>query len=126
VNFSGFTFVNDIWFHLMVIRDSANGTRIFKDGVESTSGIQTVTGTYTLNAIGRYSTAPTFNWDGLIDDAAAWNRTLSTSEIRDLYRLGRGGMLQRRSRRRGYVQQAGFRAHYATQRNAQLIGGGLR
>jgi hypothetical protein len=64
--------------------------------------------------------------DGLMDQMCVHNRALSANEIRQLYQLGRGGMLQRRSRRRGYVQQAAFRAHYATQRNAKLIGGGLR
>jgi hypothetical protein len=62
----------------------------------------------------------------ICSDATVWNRGMSIDEIRELYRIGAGGMLQRRSRRRGYVQQAGFRAYYATQRNAQLIGGGLK
>jgi hypothetical protein len=59
-------------------------------------------------------------------DAIAFNRCLSAGEWRRLYELGRGGMLHRKRRRRVYSEQAGFRAHYATQRNAQVIGGGLR
>ena len=61
----------------------------------------------------------------IVSDAIGWNRALSQNEVSRLYNLGRGGMLQRRSRRRAYSQQAAFRPHYA-QRNAQLIGGGLR
>jgi hypothetical protein len=62
----------------------------------------------------------------IVSDAIGWNRALSQNEVARLYQLGRGGMLQRKPRRRAYSMQAGFRAHYATQRNAQLIGGGLR
>jgi hypothetical protein len=60
------------------------------------------------------------------DDWIVWNRSLTDNEVARLYQFGRGGMLQRKPRRRAYSMQAGFRAHYATQRNAQLIGGGLR
>ena len=62
----------------------------------------------------------------VLDDVIVWNRELQPNEVARLYQLGRGGMLERRRRRRVYTEQAGFRAHYATQRNAQLIGGGLR
>jgi hypothetical protein len=76
--------------------------------------------------IGNYATA---NLDrtarGQYFDAIAWNRRLSPNEWSQLYQLGRGGMLQRRSRRRAYVEPAGFRAHYASQRS-RIIGGGLK
>jgi hypothetical protein len=64
-------------------------------------------------------------WNGLLDDLIIWNRGLTDNEVARLYQLGRGGMLERRRRRRVYTEQAGFRGYYATQR-AQLIGGGLR
>jgi hypothetical protein len=60
-----------------------------------------------------------------LDDVIVWNRELQPNEVARLYQLGRGGMLERRRRRRVYAEQAGFRAHYRSQR-AQLIGGGLR
>jgi hypothetical protein len=63
---------------------------------------------------------------GDYSDFMAWNRCLTANEWHQLYQLGRGGMLQRKPRRRAYSVQAGFRAYYATQRNAQLIGGGLK
>ena len=46
--FSGFSFSNSVWFHVVVSRDPANGVRVWKDGIESTSGTQTIAGTYTL------------------------------------------------------------------------------
>jgi hypothetical protein len=79
------------------------------------------TASFDLGGTGGVETA-----NGQIDDFVVWNRDLSAGEVAALHRLGRGGMLQRRPRRRVYTEPAGFRAHYATQRNAQLIGGGLR
>ena len=64
--------------------------------------------------------------NGDYSDIMAWNRCLTANEWRQLYQLGRGGMLQRKPRRRAYSIPSAFRAHYATQRNAQLIGGGLK
>jgi hypothetical protein len=122
VNFSGFTFTNNVWFHLVISRDAANGVRIWKDGVQSTSGSQAVSGTYTLNALGRYSTASAFWWDGLIDDVAAYNRALTAGEIRTLSR--RRGIAYEARRNQDYGS-SGFQAAWARQRT-QLIGGGLR
>ena len=62
---------------------------------------------------------------GTVDDCVIWNRALSQNEIRQLYQLGRGGMYQRRRRRRLYAAQAGFQAAWALRRS-QIIGGGLR
>ena len=108
--FSGFTFTNSVWFHIAISRDSANGVRVWKDGVESTSGTQTIAGTYTLQCLGRYADAAGANapyqWDGLISDAMVWSKPLTHNEIRELYLLGRGGMFQRRQVRRGYVSEA--------------------
>ena len=96
------------------------------------NGVQVVTGAGpaalpTTNRnweIGYYLPANTYT-NGLIDEFIIFDRALSANEVRNLHQLGRGGMLERRRRRRAYIQQAGFRPHYA-QRNAQLIGGGLR
>ena len=47
---------------------------------------------------------------GAIDSVALWNRALAPNEVRSLYNLGRGGMLERRRRRRVYsVQDTGNR-----------------
>ena len=108
--FSGFTFSNSIWFHIVISRDFANGVRVWKDGIESTSGTQTITGTYTLQGIGRYANAAggnaPYQWDGFISDVVVWNKPLAPNEVGELYMLGRGGMFQRRRVRRGYLSEA--------------------
>jgi hypothetical protein len=107
--FSGFTFSNAVWFHLVVSRDIANGVRVWKDGIESTSGTQTIAGAFTLQCLGRYVNAAGANapyqWDGQISDAMVYSRVLASGEIRELYLIGRGGMFQRRRVRRGYVSE---------------------
>jgi len=43
--------------------------------------------------------------NALIDNVAAWSRGLTPNDAARLYQLGRGGMLERRRRRRVYVNQ---------------------
>ena len=118
------------WYHFALSRDANYGVRLYLNGIESTSGVQTVTGTYTLNRIGQYANnagaTVGFMWDGLLDDMTVFDRMLSSNEIRQLYQLGRGGIYQRRRRtlRRVGVEQAGFRAYWARRQN-QIIGGGV-
>jgi hypothetical protein len=123
---TGFTVTANEWVHLVGTTDRTSGVSvIYVDGTSRNSGS---VGTSAIS--GQFSIGDQFenneSADGQIDDVAIWNRVLTPNEIRRLNQLGRGGMLQRRSRRRAYSMQAGFRAHYATQPNAQLIGGGLR
>jgi len=84
--FVGLLFGNNEWFHLAVQRDSGNGVRVYKNGVESSSGSQSVVGTFSLNALGRYADAAGANapyqWDGYIDDVRVYNRALTPAEIR--------------------------------------------
>jgi hypothetical protein len=61
--------------------------------------------------------------NGNQDDIGLWSRALSASEIWQLYQLGRGGMLQRRSRRRAYLFMPGVNIPILTARNS-IIGGG--
>ncbi len=125
-----FSVANDQWYHFALSRDASNGVRLYLNGVESTSGVQTVTGTYTLNRIGQYSNNSGgnvgFMWDGLLDDMTVFKRPLPESQIRQLYLLGRGGMYARRRRtlRRVAIEQAGFKAYWARRQN-QIIGGGV-
>lgn len=111
-----FSVANDQWYHFALSRDASNGLRLWLNGVESTSGVQTVAGTYTLNRIGQYSNNSGLDaglmWDGLLDDMTVFNRMLTANEIRRLYLLGRGGMYERRRRtlrRVGVEQPTGAR-----------------
>jgi hypothetical protein len=89
--FLGLQFAINEWFHLVIQRDLGNGVRVYKNGVESTSGSQSVAGTFSLNALGRYASAATFNWDGYIDDIRVYDRTITIPEIRPLsFRRGIG------------------------------------
>ena len=64
-------------------------------------------------------------FDGQIAEVIVWHRQFTQNDVAAFRGLGPGGMLQRRSRRRAYVEPAGFRAHYASQRS-RIIGGGLK
>jgi hypothetical protein len=55
---------------------------VFIDGVRSTTAPQSVTGTFTLNSLGRYAGNTTFLWDGLLDDIRIYDRALTPAEIR--------------------------------------------
>ena len=60
-----------------------------------------------------------------IAEACVWNRGITPSETRELYRLGPGWFGKRESMFPGYAEQAaGFKAYWA-RRQSQLIGGGL-
>ena len=114
-----------VWQHVAITL-SGGVASVYYQGRREASG--NLGGTISINTgelrIGDYFTDRTIL--GMVDDVIMFNRGLTPTEMWRLYQLGRGGMLERRRRRRVYVEQAGFRAHYATQRNAQLIGGGLR
>jgi len=81
-----FSISNNQWYHFAMIRDANNSVRLFVNGIESTSGAQTVTGTYTLNRIGQYANNAGgntgFMWDGLLDDIAIYNLALTPGKIR--------------------------------------------
>ena len=61
---------------------------------------------------------------GRIDSVCLWNRALSQDEVSVLYNLGRGGMLERRRRRRVYSVQADSVKSYLFVSRGQVIGGG--
>lgn len=123
-NMAGTTSAGDvgIWFNGVAASVTqsvlGNGTQAFDSDLAET---------FYIARYGRTSGGGNGFFAGQLDDIIVHRRILTPNEIRRLYELGRGGMLERRRRRRrrAYVQQAGFRAHYATQRT-QLIGGGLR
>jgi hypothetical protein len=70
------------WSHFCATRQADNLVSVFIDGVRSTTAPQSVTGTFTLNSLGRYAGNTTFLWDGLLDDIRIYDRALTLSEIR--------------------------------------------
>jgi hypothetical protein len=130
VRASGTTTVSTsgVWQHVAMTLRGGVAAAYYNGRAEATGN---VTGTITLNngdlQIGSYNGGQTLDRSirGMVDDVVIWNRGLTPTEMWRLYQLGRGGMLERRRRRRVYAEQVGFRAHYRSQR-AQLIGGGLR
>ena len=118
----------DTW-SLITYTKSGTSVSGFRDGQQiystTTADAIIVYKTVQKIGIGDCVSAPFRQFNGRLDDVIIWNRGLSPNEVQRLYQLGRGGMLERRRRRRVYTEQAGFRGHYRPQR-AHLIGGGLR
>ena len=70
------------WSHVCVTRQPDDLASVFIDGVRSTTAPQSVTGTFTLNALGRYAGNTTYLWDGYLDDICIYDRALTLAEIR--------------------------------------------
>lgn len=91
--FDGFSFSNNMWYHIVVSRNTSNAVRVFVNGIESTSGSQTINGTFTLNGVGRYANATggnaPYQWDGLIDNVRIYNRPISATEVQQLFQAQR-------------------------------------
>jgi hypothetical protein len=69
------------WSHVCVTRQPDDLASMFIDGVRSTTAPQSVTGTFTLNSLGRYALNTGYLWDGLLDDIRIYNRALTPAEI---------------------------------------------
>lgn len=99
------------WSHVVGTISGTTGT-VYAEGVQLATGtVSAVGNTADVLTLGRYSTGGgNYYLNGRMSDAAIWNRALTANEIRRLYQLGRGGMLERRRRRRVYsVQDTGNR-----------------
>jgi hypothetical protein len=55
---------------------------VFTNGVRSTTAPQSVTGTFSLNSLGRFAGNTTYLWDGYLDDIRIYDRAITLSEIR--------------------------------------------
>jgi hypothetical protein len=92
--------INDgAWHHLVGVRDHAgNITQLYVDGVLAGSGSGALTSyasTYYFGVGSRYSGSlwETFFFDGSVDEVRMYNRTLSATEIWNLYQAGGGAIL---------------------------------
>jgi hypothetical protein len=60
-----------------------------------------------------------------MDDLIVFNAALTSNEVREIYRLGRGyGVFPEPDFDEGFAAAAGFKAYWA-RRQSQLIGGGV-
>ena len=87
------TLTKDTWYHVVfsVDRDNAANTKMYIDGVDDTFGTPTVTTNSKSNVepleIGRWS-GDGYYFNGKLDEVRIYNRSLSASEIQNLYELG--------------------------------------
>jgi hypothetical protein len=122
--FSG-TIANNTVNHVVVTRDAGNTSRVWINGVESSTGGLSMTGNMPINQFGQYlngagGNAP-YSWDGWISETAFYTRALTAAEIRELYRRGNGAIgreLTGQTRRRTY----GFVAATGARRRRILTG----
>jgi len=89
---TGQTIIKDgTWHHVVVVKDDSllpgNNVTLYVDGQVDGAGTITNSPTPTNSQIGaRFSVdSYDYNFNGLIDDIALWNRALGDVEIRDLY-----------------------------------------
>jgi hypothetical protein len=117
------------WTHVAVSVSGVGTPRIWINGVESTVSLTASSGTVTLPAAqpcmigidGQFGTTTTlYNFAGLIDDLAVYDRRLTGGEARLLAR--RRGIAY--EARRDVLGGAGFAAYWA-RRQSQIIGGGV-
>jgi len=87
--------INDgAWHHLVGIHDAGSTTDIWIDGDLAVSGTGTGPGDRSgVMTIGDNPESNNRNWNGLIDEVAVWNRTLTIDEVAELYNSGAGSAI---------------------------------
>jgi len=84
---SGSTSAN-VWYHIVGTYGSDGNLRLYQNGVlmNTTSGYDGSLGSNSQQTrIGSHRTNAQYFWDGMIDEAMIFNRTLSSTEISELY-----------------------------------------
>ncbi|MBN2375966.1 MAG: LamG domain-containing protein, partial [Sedimentisphaerales bacterium] len=94
--YAGVTINDNTWHHVVVTRESMV-VKLYVDGVQRGG---TYTSTVGLTASDRWSIAQEWDgstasdfYDGIVDEAALWDRVLSTSEISWLWNSGDGNLI---------------------------------
>lgn len=100
------TVSNDVWTHFAFVRDMDNdlgyGTNrlvLFVDGqkvADESAGSATLSygSEDLLIGVGSSSSKESWGFKGFLDDLAVWNRTLSSTDVSDLYNSGQGEAVQ--------------------------------
>jgi len=88
----GTPIVANAWHHLVIVVDATNKARVYVDGIESSTGQQTITqSNLTIDQLGRYASGSISWFNGDLDSLSVWAGTAaSASEVTDLYNLGLG------------------------------------
>ena len=118
---------NSVWVHVVGQYDGATN-KLFLNGIESASVSYSAAN---FDQTGRLVLGSYFGggvYTGFtncqIAEVVIWNKPITANGIQTLYHLGRGGMLERRRRRRFYSVQADVVRSYLFVNRGQLIGGG--
>lgn len=89
-NFTFGAYSTSVWQHIVVSRIS-DTIRVYRDGVESTSGGQSNTDSWLLNRLGFYDAGPTLAYFGRYDEYAILQGTGATpANVTSLYNAGGG------------------------------------
>lgn len=76
------TMSTNTWYHVAVTRNN-NTTRVYLNGIESSTGGQTQTDTMIINQIGKYGVVATLWWNGSLDDVRIYNYARTPTQIRE-------------------------------------------
>jgi hypothetical protein len=90
-NVAAVSLTANTWTHIVGTYDGAN-IRIYKNGNLSATTAYTTAISHSSGAlqIGRSPTVPVSTWNGKIDEARIYNRTLSPAEVQQLYNFAPG------------------------------------
>jgi hypothetical protein len=100
------------WTHIAVTRNTNGVYTAYRNGRADGSRTSTANLNITSNLVRigcHYALNTVFDTDGFIDDCLFVQRAMTEPEIRQLYQIGRGGMLTPRRRRRAYSMATGLR-----------------
>jgi hypothetical protein len=123
--FPSVTLVANEWAHYGLTYNGAT-LRIYKNGIEVASAAQTAvpSGINQFNIGNNLANTGDGYFNGVMDDVTLYNTALTTNEVREIYRRGRGyGVFPEPDFDEGFAA-AGFKAYWA-RRQSQLIGGGV-
>lgn len=118
------TVVANRWQMATVAYNRVSGVySLWLNGITIATGTATTTGWSNCKMqISAFTVAD--HWNGRIASASFWSRSITSSEVQDLVRLGPGWYRPYSKRGYGYAL-AGFKAYWH-RRQQQIIGGGLR
>jgi len=91
INSPAVEIVPGVWNHYVASYSSASGTKIFLNGTEIYSDQLDrgdIVGSTRFLDFGRRGGSTLGYWSGSIDESSIWNRSLSDSEVQQLYRRG--------------------------------------